>query len=328
MGSLHGIRVLVTGATGFVGGSLARRLIAEGARVTATGRNRDRLKELEKAGARARRAHLLDFATLRQMMADQDVVFHVAAWLGPRHGSRDDAWALNVYASEKIARIAATMGVGRFVVVSSIAAYGPPDRPIMDETHPVDTAQRAVYGRTKALGEERVANVADEYALPVVIVRPGIVYGPGSLGWSLRMVQFVRRGVPVIFGDGKGHAHPVFIENLVDGLLLTAMKDEAAGMAFNFVDQAVSWRRWFEDYGEMCGRKPRRLPMWPARLALLVAEQLPMGLSVDRNLMAFYDNRSVYPIGRARRLLNYRPRVDLRQGMASTETWLHQEDAL
>jgi nucleoside-diphosphate-sugar epimerase len=328
MSQFHGKHVLVTGATGFVGGSLARRLVTEGAHVTATGRNRGKLAELENAGAHARRAHLLDFGALRQMMEDQDVVFHVAAWLGPRHGPPEDAWALNVYASEQIARIAATMGVGRLVVVSSMAAYGPPDRPIMDETHALDTTQGAVYGRTKALGEQRVAIVADECALPAVIARPGIVYGPGSYGWSLRMVQFVRRGIPVVFGDGKGHAHPIFIENLIDGLLLTAVKEQAAGLAFNFVDRAVSWRQWFEYYGEMCGRKPRSMPLWPARLALLLAERLPLGLSVDRNLIAFYDNRSVYPIARARRVLDYQPRVDLQQGMAQTEAWLRQENAL
>lgn len=328
MSRFHGKHVLVTGATGFIGGSLALRLITEGAHVTVTGRNRAKLERLEQAGAHARRAHLLDFDALRQMMEDQDVVFHVAAWLGPRHGPPEDAWALNVYASEQIARIAAAMGVGRLVVVSSMAAYGPPDRAIMDETHPLDTTQRAVYGRTKALAEQRVAIVAGEYALPAVIVRPGIVYGPGSYGWSLRMVQFVKSGIPVVLGDGKGHAHPVFIENLVDGLLTAAVKEQAAGLAFNFVDRAVSWRQWFEYYGEMCGRKPRRMPLWPARLALLVAERLPLGLSVDRDLMAFYDNRSVYPIARARRVLDYRSRVDLQQGMAQTEAWLRQEDAL
>lgn len=328
MDTLKGKSVLITGATGFVGSKLTRRLVAEGARVTATGRNQQALASLEEGGAGVHRAHLLDFKALRGMMSGQDVVFHVAAWMGPRHGPAEDAWALNVYASEKVARIAADCGVGRLVLVSSIAAYGPPKRPIMDETYPLDTTQRATYGRTKAAGEQRAAQAAAELDLPLVVARPGIIYGPGSYGWSLRMVQFVKRGVPVIFGDGAGHAQPVYIDNLLDGLIRAALAPAAVGQAFNFVDRPVPWRQWFTIYGAMCGRSPRALPMWLARLALVVAERLPLGLSVDRNLMTYYDNRAVYPIARARRLLGYRPRVDLAQGTALTEAWLRQEGAL
>lgn len=328
MQTLKNKQILVTGATGFVGSNLVRRLLAEGALVTATGRNGPALTNLERAGARVVRAHLLDIAALRDMIVGQEIVFHVAAWLGPRHGPVEDAWALNVYASGKLARLAAEAAVTRLVQVSSIAAYGPPDRPVMDESRPVDPDQHAIYGRTKAGGELCAGKIAEESDLSLVIARPGIIYGPGSAGWSLRMVQFIRRGVPVIFGGGEGYVHPVYIDNLIDGLILAAVAPAADGQAFNFVDRPVRWQQWFSFYGQMCGRRPRALPMWPARLALRLAERLPLGLSVDRSLMTYYDNRSVYPTGRARRVLGYRPRVDLAQGMVATELWLREEGAL
>ncbi|HZD09770.1 MAG TPA: NAD-dependent epimerase/dehydratase family protein, partial [Candidatus Binatia bacterium] len=314
---------------GFVGSHLAERLATEeGASVTATGRNLEAVSHLREAGVALHRAHMLDFSTLRQLVAGQHVVFHVAAWLGPRHGPPEDAWALNVYATGKLVRMAAEAGVRRLVLVSSIAAYGPPQSPLMDEDHPVSLSQRAVYGRTKAEGELHAQKAAAETGVELVIARPGIIYGPGSIGWSVRMAQFVQRGVPVIIGRGEGHAQPVFVENLVDGLLLAATAPDAAGRAFNFVDRPVPWRDWFSTYGRMVGRQPRALPLWLGRLALLVAERLPLGLSVDRDLIEYYTNRSVYPIQRAREYLDYAPRVDLEEGMAHTDDWLRKEHYL
>lgn len=322
-------RVLITGATGFIGSRLAARLASDGStHVTATGRNLDAIRHLEGKGVELQYLHLLDFRALRRLLDGQDILFHAGAWLGPRHGPPDQAWALNAYASEQIVRIAAASGVSRVVLVSSIAAYGPPRVDVVDESHPVDTRQRSVYGRTKAEGEQRAARAAAELDVPLVIIRPGIVYGPGSYGWSRRMVQFVQRGVPVIFGNGEGHAHPVFIENLVDGLLLAATESAAVGQSFNFIDRPVPWRDWFGYFGAMCGRSPRALPLWLARLGLLFAERLPLGLSVDRDLLGHYTNRSVYPIDRARQLLGFEPRVDLSQGMALTEEWLRRESYL
>lgn len=329
MSTLSGKRVLVTGGTGFVGSRLAARLAdVEGASVVATGRNLEAVSHLEDLGVDLRRAHLLDFNLLREMLDGVDVVFHVAAWLGPRHGPPTDAWALNVYASEKLARFAAAANVSRVVFVSSIAAYGPPSGEVIDEDTPLDTRQRSEYGRTKAEGEQRAMEVATQTGLELVVTRPGIIYGPGSYGWSRRMVRLIQRGVPVVFGDGAGHAHPVYIDNLVDGLVLAATRPQAPGEAFNFVDRPVPWREWFGHYGRMCGRTPRRLPLWLARLALLVAERLPLGLSINRNLLSHYTNRSVYAINRARDLLDYEPGVSLEEGMARTEAWLRQEQVL
>lgn len=326
MSDLSGKRVLVTGATGFIGQRLATRLLSEeGAHVTATGRNIDAIQQLAQMGANLQRAHLLDFATAARLLEGQDLLFHVAAWLGPRHGPAEDAWALNAYATEQLVRIAADSGVSRVILLSSIAVYGPPTRPIIDEAHPLDTQQSSIYGRTKAEGELRARKVAAEEDLELVIARPGVVYGPGSFGWSRRMVQFVRRGVPVIFGKGLGHAHPVFIENLIDGLIQAAAVPAAAGNAFNFVDQSVTWRDWFGYFGAMCGRKPRRLPLALAKVGLRLAPLFPLGLSIDRDLFAYYNNRSQYATERARTLLGHAPRVSLREGMARTEAWLRRE---
>lgn len=324
-------KALVTGATGFIGGRLAERLAREaGARVTGTGRDLEKAAALEGLGVRLRRADLLDFRRMRELVEGQEVVFHVAAWLSRRHGNDEMAWPLNVFATLELVRAAATAGVSRLVHVSSIAAYGPPEGPVMDEGRPVDPAQSAAYGATKAEGEQRALVLAGELGLALSVVRPGMVYGPGSYGWSVRMLRLVQRGVPLIFGKGDGHAHPVYVDNLVDGMMLAATRPEAAGKAFNFVDEPVTWREWFGAYGAMAGREPVALPFWLARLGFVVAAHLPLGLSirVSDRLLGYYTSKTVYPTAKAERLLGYGARVGFEEGMRRTEAWLREEGHL
>lgn len=320
---LAGKRVLVTGATGFIGGRLAERLAVEtGALVTATGRNMAAVPFLAAAGVNLRPADLLDLEAMGQLVAGQDIIFHVAAWLNNHHGAAEMAWLVNVFAVQALIRLAAEAGVGRFVLVSSVAAYGPPSRPVITEDVAVDPSQRSLYGRTKAEGDLLALRLGRELGLPVVVIRPGMVYGPRAQGWSVRMVRLIQRRVPLIFGDGAANACPIYIDNLVDGLLLAATRPEAVGQAFQMVDAPVSWREWFERYGQMCAIRPVRLPLAVARLALTLAEWLPLGLSIDRGLLAYYTANGHYPTTKANQLLGYRPAVSFGEGMAKTEAWL------
>lgn len=316
-------RILVTGATGFIGGRLAERLASEqDAEVTGTGRNLEAASALAETGVRLQHAELLDFSAMRAVVERKDIVYHVAAWLGPRHGSEDMAWPLNVYATLQLVQMAAAAGVKRFVHVSSIAAYGATRQEVVTEAQPVDPRQTAIYGRTKAEGELQARRLARELGMELVVVRPGMVYGPGSRAWTVRMLRLVQQRTPVIFGKGEGHAYPVYVDNLVDGLILAGSAAGASGEDFNFVDEPRTWREWFGAYGEIAGREPVAVPLWVGRAALRAAEWLPLGLSVDRDLEAYYTAKTVFPTTKASRLLGYQPAVSFEEGMARTGAWL------
>lgn len=318
--------VLVTGATGFIGGALALRLaMEEGARVTGIGRNLDAVPFLSPAGVRLQRADLQDTAALSAAVTGQSIVFHVAAWLSSRHGEAAQAYALNVAATRELVRLAAAAGAQRFVLVSSIAAYGPPDVPTMDETHPVDPSPaNDLYGRTKAEGEIEALRLGQELGLPVTIVRPAQVYGPRSMNWTLGMLRLVQRGVPTIVGDGSGHALPVYIDNLLDGMLLAAARPAGIGEAFQFCDPPVLWRDFFGYYGAMCGRRPRAIPEWAASALVWANETFRLGIPLNRERVRFLLARSTYPSAKAEHLLGYQPRVDIQTGMARAEAWLRE----
>jgi nucleoside-diphosphate-sugar epimerase len=326
--SLRGKEVLVTGATGFIGGRLAQRLAdEEGAFVTGTGRSVAQAASAAGKTIRWRQADLSDRQAMARAMTGIQVVFHCAAWMS-RYGQPQQAEAINVRATEALVRWAAEARVGRFVLVSSIAAYGPPNQAVIREEEPVNTRQASPYGRTKALGEQRALAAATELGLELVIVRPGMVYGPGSRFWSLGLMRLVRRGLPVIFGDGSGHAQPVYVDNLIDALLLAATRPQAVSHAFNLVDQPLPWRELFGYYGAMCRRRPRRLPLGLARAGLALYRLISRRPEPPGELLSYYTSRVVYPPTKSEELLGYRPRVGLAEGMRRTEGWLRQQGHL
>ena len=226
-------------------------------------------------------------------------------------------------------RLAAEAGVKRFVQVSSIATYGHPPKALhVDEDQPLDTEQEVIYGRTKALGEIRAFELGKELGIEVTAVRPGLVYGPRAQSWTINMIKLVCKGMPVIFGDGTGHAYPVFIDNLVDGMLLTAVRPEAVGQAYNMCDPVVTFNEWFGYYGQMCGKKPRRIPFWAAHILIVLNQILNLGLPLNRPRLRMYGLKAEFPATKAQEQLGFKSRVSIEEGMKITEAWLREEGYL
>ena len=169
---------------------------------------------------------------------------------------------------------------------------------------------------------------AEALGVELAIVRPGMVYGPRSGGWTVGILRTVQRGVPTLFGKADGNAFPVYIDNLCDLLILCAVRPQAAGEAFNAVDPPVSWGQFFGYYAKMSAKKPRRLPLALARLIVLANRLLNLGLRITNDRLNYYQTKTVYPTDKAARLLDYAPRIDIDEGMRRSEAWLHRSGEL
>jgi len=216
--------VLVTGASGFIGRHLVRRLIARGDRVTCLVRATSRIDELRSAGAQWVTGDVTDRESVGQALAmsQAESVFHLAGLTKTLR--KDDFQRVNAGGTDAVAAacsVCADKPV--LVVVSSLAAAGPctAGRPRVENDVPSPVS---AYGRSKLAGESAAAGYAG--AVPISIVRPPMVYGAGDSGMIELFRAIARWGVHLVPGRGEQYVSVIHVADLVEGLLLVAEKGE------------------------------------------------------------------------------------------------------
>lgn len=330
---LKGKQVLVTGATGFIGGRLAERLIIEeGVRLRGLARSPAKGRWLAGLGAEIVPGDLTEPASLQAAMAGCQLVFHAAAWVS-EGGSRAEVWAVNVNGTQNVVEAALSAGVERLVHVSSCAVYGSLQQGDIDETTP--TRMRGnLYGDSKVAAEAVVFDAFRRQGLPVVVARASQVYGPRSYQFTIRPIEAIKAGKMVLIDGGRHLCKPVYIDNLVDGLILCAKVEAAAGEAINLTDGApVPWRDFFGAYGRMLN--VHSFPSAPFALAWLIGyyHEIKAAIqgkqaSLNRNVVKALRSSNSFSNQKARHLLGWEPKVDFAQGMQLTEAWLRAEGYL
>jgi nucleoside-diphosphate-sugar epimerase len=192
------MKVLLTGATGFVGGALARELISAGHRVRAVVRSPGRARDLAGIGVEIHQGDVTEKESMRQPMAGVDGVYHVAGWY--KIGTRDksDAVRINVDGTRHVLELASELGVPRTVYTSTLAVNSDTRGRVVDESYRFTGRHITVYDQTKA-DAHRVAEEFIARGLPVVIVQPGLIYGPGDTSGIRTMFRdYLQRRLPLV----------------------------------------------------------------------------------------------------------------------------------
>lgn len=267
---------LVTGATGFIGRALVRRLAAAGLRVRCLARPGSRAPELELPGVETLRGDLLDQAALEAAVKGAGRVWHLGALVRPagflvrRKELLNRLYAVNAEATGRLAEAAAAAGVRHFVYFSSISALGP-GTALRDDARPRPLTH---YGRSKLAGEELLKAAAAGGGMDWLILRPAMIYGAGSPSWQELFAQ-VRRGKAAVPGRGLNTFSVCFVENLIDAARLAADRARP-GAALNVSEGAVTVRDLMLAAGELLGRRPVLLPAPPALVKLTAAVLEPL----------------------------------------------------
>lgn len=320
-------KALVTGANGFIGSALCRRLLRDGVAVRALCRTPAKGQSLANVGAEIVGGDVQLASLLPQYVAGCDVIFHVGAAL---NGGAFYQYNVNVAGTLNLSRAAQMIGVERFVYVSSVAVYGyQADGPV-DESHEHQPSPNDYYQQSKALSEAALWKYARQSGLPTVTIRPAYVYGPGSGLWSRQLYNICRRyPVPLVDG-GSGHAHPIYIDDVVDLLVTIATHPNAPGNAFHAApDPAPTWREFIGHYARMAGNKatlelPTNLLIGIGAVVTFLTRCAGHPLDVPGGLSALRC-KATFRMNRAADLLSWRPRTSLDEGMNRTEPWLTQQ---
>jgi dihydroflavonol-4-reductase len=314
------VRVALTGATGYTGGRLLTRLLAEGCAVVALVRS-DRTRPGD-AGVRWVEGDLGDAGALDRLVAGAEAVIHVAAVY--RTAGHPDSYYrdVNVGGTERLLEAAARHGVARFVHTSTVGVHGDVEHPPADEEtrfHPGD-----IYQATKVEGERVAFAFHAQRGVPLTVVRPGAIYGPGETR-LLKLFRAIARGRYAIVGSGRPFYHPVYVDDLVDGYLLALRRPEAVGQAFIIAGpRYVSQQELAETIARHTGGRvlPFRIPAAPLQFAGDLCEALcvPFGIEppLHRRRVDFWTKSRAFSIEKARRLLGYAPQYDLDRGVRLT----------
>jgi nucleoside-diphosphate-sugar epimerase len=309
-------RVLLTGATGFVGRATLAAAAERGIAVTAATRH-----DAIPAGA-DRSIRIGDLAhehAWEGVLEDVDAVIHLAARV---HVMRDSAAdpltayrAINVRGTAQLARAAAAAGVRRFIFVSSVKVHGDatPDEAFTSDSPlaPVDS-----YGRSKVEAEAALSEIAARTALEVIVVRPPLVYGPGVGANFLRLLQLVNRGVPLPLGQVRNRRSLIYVGNLADVLLTAVTSTRRVIGPLLVADGApVSSPELVCRIARALGRPIRLLPVPPSFLRAAGAltghsaavARLLGSLEVDASVAAY--------------ALGWTAPVDMNEGLRRTAEW-------
>ncbi len=314
-------RVLVTGATGFVGRALCGELLRHGHAVCAALRRvedstRMALDEVETVAV----GEVNAATDWRKALAGCEAAVHLAARVHVMREEATDPLAefrvVNAFGVENLARQAAATGVRRFVFVSSIKVNGErtPSNAAFTEADP--HCPQDPYGVSKSEAELALHRVARETGMEIVIVRPPLIYGPGVKGNFLTMLKALRRGIPMPFGAVSNRRSLVYLENLADALVLCTTHPAAAGETYLVSDgEDISTPELLR---KLC--EPLDVPVWllpvPASILRVGGTILGKSEAFERLLGSLIVDSS-----KIRRELGWTPPFTLTDGLRNTVEW-------
>jgi len=310
-------KVLVTGATGFIGAALCKRLLEEGLPVHGTVRSIGpmilpqgvvsvQLESIEKK---------YEWDTI---INDTETVVHLAARVHVMKNSVADLFSeyckVNVSGSGSLAQAAATCGVKRFIFMSTVKVNGEESAKTYKETD--KPAPRDPYAISKLQAEQRLRKIAAESGMELVILRPPLVYGPGVKASFLRLLKVVERGIPLPLASINNRRSLIFLENLLDAIVTCINHPRAAGQTFLISDgRDLSTPELIRMMAETMGRKARLFSFPPGMLKTM-GKITGRSAEIDRLIGSLCVDSS-----KIRTMLGWKPPYSPEEGIRETVLW-------
>jgi nucleoside-diphosphate-sugar epimerase len=328
------MRYLVTGATGFVGGHVAETFVRRGWAVSTIARPGSDTALLEELKVTIHRGDLTDARVVAEAMTEVEAVVHCAAKVGD-WGPVEEYRAVNVEGLRHLLDACKGQALSRFVHMSSLGVYAARHHYGTDETEPLPARHSDGYTQSKVEAEQLALRYYRDFGVPLVILRPGFVYGPRDRTVMPRLIKGLREGT-VRYPGAKGRRalNTIFIGNLVQALLLVLENERAVGQIYNLTDgEFVSKRKFIEAVADAMGlpRPWRSPPLWLARFLVWCSEgwaklrgakEAPL---FTRARLKFLGLNLDFSIEKAKRELGYQPRTNFEDAMYETMAYYKKQ---
>jgi len=324
------MRTLVTGATGFTGGHLARHLQNLGYGVRALVRGEDRRSAaLAALGIELCLGDLTDRPALARALGGVDIVYNIGATYRQAAARKDEYDAINAKAVVHLVEAGASRGVRRIVHCSTVGVHGDVERPPAGEDAPLRPGDE--YQRSKLEGERLGRQAAERTGMDLVIARPSGIYGPGDRR-LLKLFRGVARRRFVTLGPGAIFYHLTYVEDLAEGFRLCGEVPAAAGRTYILAGSEVTTlNELVRRIAAAAGVRPPtlHLPVWPVWLAGAACEAVCMPFGIEpplyRRRVDFFTKSRAFDISRARAELGFAPKVGLDEGIRRTLAWYREQ---
>jgi nucleoside-diphosphate-sugar epimerase len=327
---------LITGATGFIGGRLAERLVQEGYPVRCLVRASSDTSRLDELDVQIAVGDLTRARSLAHAVGGCHYVFHCGALVSD-WATTEEIARTNVDGTRNLLEASVGASVQRFIHFSTTDVYGYPDGAAIDEAYAA-TRFRNWYAQTKLDAEAEVRRVEKADALDAVILRPATVYGPGSTNVIGEIARAIQGRHMLLVDGGRAVAGLCYIDNLMDAAVLALRHEAAPGHAFNVSDGlGITWKELTDGLAEGLGCSKVRwsLPYW---MANSVGFSLEHGYrllrkTINLNAPPLLSRQAVQVLGndqdfsnrKVREMLGWEPRVDYATGLEATLAWLRTE---
>jgi len=327
---ISGKKCLVTGASGFIGQSVALRLLREKASVRALVRNPAKAVFLEKSGVENYPGDIMDRASIQKAVTGCEVVFHFAAITNefkPLSYYRQ----VNTNGSIMLAEEALNAGVRRFVHTSTSWVYGMFSGRNITEQSP-HLKSGLPYADTKLETEDLVRRLYEKQGLPCVIIQPSEVYGPNDRNWTGRPLELIRSGRMLLINRGRGLIQPIYIDDLVDGIIAAARRGRRGESYILCGNEVVTFKQYFEYFTGMLHKKSLpSVPGWAAITLAALTEWLGKAIHrppiFTRSEIKSSMTTIAFNGAKAFDELGFKPKISLEQGMAKVSEWLKTNDS-
>lgn len=325
-----GTPVLVTGATGFAGMNLTRKLVAAGLKVSAIARKSSNLTPLDGLDIRWFRGEVFDEKTIADAVAGQEYVFHLAAAFREAKSTAKDYWNVHVKSTQLLAGEALKQPLfKRYVHVSTVGVHGHIATPPATEEYPFCPGDD--YQRTKLEAELWLHEFAAKNSLSYTIIRPAAIYGPGDRR-LLKLFKMALKPFFPLLGKGRCLYHLVHVDDLTNSFLVAATHPAAESQTFiSGAEESIG----IADIGRIVagcfGKKLRvlRLPIGPFYLAGDLCEMICRPFHIEppiyRRRAAFYTKDRSFDVSRMKNVLGYHPRHTNKEGLIETARWYAQQ---
>jgi len=319
------MKVIVTGATGFIGKNLVKALLDEGISVKAILMHSDSTKM--PANVEVLRAELDNKDELLKAVKDADALVHLAAMLGKPGVTREQLEKVNVEGTRNVLEAADKNGIKKFVYLSGTMVMGSSSEAMDENTvcNPIGD-----YAETKFAAE----NIAREFKgkTNCIVLRSTMVYGPGETANRLKIFKMIKKGHYFIFGRGNNKLGLVHVKDLCTAITLAIKKDNAAGTYIISGGNYTMNDFVYAIADSLKAKKPIHIPLliaWPGAVFLAIAgfvlrREMPLFPSRLKNLTS---NQEV-DISKAKKELGYSPVVSLNDGISETMRWYENEGLL